>query len=152
MAILAGQRIRALDYAGSVYAQNTTDQAVTAIDWTPANGFGVSFMAPTSGAVQFGIYGRGSCTGANANISRLLGSVIVRLGSVVGSGTLIYTPSDDEAWEFGGVGRLAAESCWVLSGLAPGSLYNASYVAKMGTATHTGTFFTRGITVRPWNG
>lgn len=159
MAILAGQRIRALDFAGYAYVadeqnpnlENTVNATITPI-------VGVSFMAPTSGAVELLYTFRGK-SAIGGSSPRLLLGVTVNTGGVVGSGTTVFTTDDDQMVEFGGTSfgiQGASSAVVVLPGLTPGSLYNAFCIGRTTTVANTagsnGSVFARRIAVKPWQG
>jgi hypothetical protein len=158
MAILAGQRIRALDWAG--YASgfdgtNITGLAPTLNTWiTPSPVFGVSFMAPSSGAVKCDFNGRiNIATGGDMAYA----ACQLRTGNVINSGTVVEDPSLERAIETGaftGVpnSRLGAGSFRIHTGLTPGALYH--FVWQCGRENSAGnlTVYARAIAVTPWQG
>lgn len=161
MAILAGQRIRALDFAG--YASGFEGTNITSGLYGDANAwlvptpiFGVSFMAPSSGAVKCDFGGRLNVPTA-AGIGQF--ACELRTGNVIGSGVVVEAASLERAVEVGdgqtGSARLGASMFRIHTGLAPGALYH--FVWQCGVQISTTStdpslgVYARTITVTPWN-
>lgn len=164
MAILAGQRIRALDWAGYANGIDGTNVAgfqTAAGAWAvPSPVFGVSFMAPTSGAVKCEFGGRIRIVNG---INTVYAACSLRTGAVINSGSLVEDVSVEQAIEIGAytgvpAARLGGSMFRIHTGLTPGALYH--FVWQMGqTARVAGTGTTdlidvlaRTIAVSPWQG
>jgi len=110
---------------------------------------GVAFIAPPSGSVY--VIGRATGSVNNAGTTTFL-DLDVRTGAVVGSGSAIYTPSLDTASALmsaianaTGPHNVSA----LVSGLTPGSAYNASLSYAVTNASFIGTYLRRHIAVLP---
>lgn len=157
MAILAGQKIRALDFAGyksRVDYTNITGVAASTSDFTAVSPlFGMSFMAPSSGSVKVEYGGR---LRGLAGAERALCAVWVRTGDVLGAGADVATPGADEAFEvavfsstqFQGMGTMYR----VISGLTPGAMYNATWGLQRGLSGGLVDVYARVMNVSPWHG
>jgi hypothetical protein len=131
------------------------DQAVSSTAYTAGSPqVGVTFTAPTSGTVLilFGARPQTNTIGVRCHVS-----VAVRTGSTIGSGTVIAAASDQCSVETGqptvagGAGdgsRLQASRHRVITGLSPGSTYNARTEHKVSVAGSGNVFF-RNIDVIP---
>lgn len=115
---------------------------------------GVTFTAPTSGAVRVDWRARFQ---SNSNNTRAAVSVQVRTGGTIGAGTIVSDADDDSALETtqsATAGTTAAETrtqagTWRrVSGLTAGTVYNAVVVHKMLSAGNA-TIFSRSIMVSP---
>lgn len=104
---------------------------------------GVAFTAPLSGAIMVSYNGRLSNSGANSTYL----SFAVRTGSVIGSGTAVANADNGSAIEV--VGTTAARNgvTHVVSGLTPGSSYNARMEHRVSAGT--GTASLRSLHVAP---
>ncbi|HZM78390.1 MAG TPA: hypothetical protein VFC19_21910 [Candidatus Limnocylindrales bacterium] len=73
----------------------------------------------------------------------------VRTGPVVGSGTVVLLAADSRTVRANleGVQTIRAGASQVLSGLAPGQVYNAWILHRV--TSSTGEFFYRGLIVEP---
>lgn len=109
---------------------------------------GVVFTAPPSGRVALHWSGalRNLATG-DTPVAYL--SPEVRTGPVVGSGTLVLPASDSRTVRANleGIQTIRAGASHVLSGLAPGQVYNAWILHRV--TSNTGEFFYRGLIVEP---
>ncbi|MGH3369308.1 MAG: hypothetical protein ACRDPR_04850 [Nocardioidaceae bacterium] len=150
---LAGQLIRAADFAGFATANDTTDVAefdsTSYTLGTPT--VGVAFTAPTSGNVLLTWGGRLNLNSSTAQ--RILLSAEVRTGSTVGSGSVIAASNDDWAIEIGQStnDRLQASRVRPVTGLTAGTTYNVSLWHRNAIAVtgspEAGTLFFRDVTV-----
>lgn len=149
----AGQIIRAADFPASAQDTDTTDQTNLS-DTSYAAGSttcGVAFTAPTSGRVL--ILWHAEMRADTADV-RLLISVQVREGSVVGSGTITSAANDEDAaqtsQDVASASRayLGASSHRVVTGLTAGSSYNVRTMHKLSSAG-TGDIFYRSVDVIP---
>ena len=131
-----GQRILAADFAGEEENYNGTNiSGFTSTSFSePSTVCGIIFTAPTSGKVEItaganGEFNDGSDDNNNGNWT-----FHVRAGSSIGSGATVWTPTTDAG--AGRIGdRLAAgdqafggQAGYRVSGLTPGSTYNATVV------------------------
>lgn len=147
---LAGQTIKALDFAGYAATSSATDESnFNSTSYTLGGSTtGVSFIAPTSGIVLVTWGGRiqlNSATGV-----RVLLSAEIRTGSTVGSGTVIYAASDSWALEIGAdaSSRLEATKVRPITGLTAGSTYNVSLWHKNATSVASAaSIYDREVTV-----
>lgn len=158
MAFLAGQRIRALDFAG--YAQvfdggNVNGVAAAVNGWTTVSPvLGVSFMAPTGGAVKVEFGGRLQVL---ASGDRAYCGCDLRTGAVIGSGTVVDTASTDISYEIGGGGGTTTaqgtgSNYRIHTGLVPGSLYHFVWLVGRGATGGNINVLSRFIAVTPWLG
>lgn len=158
MTILAGQRIRALDFAG--YAQvfdggNVNAVAAALNGWTTVSPvLGVSFMAPTGGAVKVEWGGR---LHVNSPADRAYCGCDLRTGAVIGSGVVVDTASTDISYEIGGgggttVAQGTGSNFRVHTGLTAGSLYHFVWLVGRGGTGGTVDVLSRFIAVTPWLG
>lgn len=148
--LLAGTTVRALDTPESVTDVETGDETgVTSTTYTDGGTItGVSFTAPTSGRVLVLWTAR---TEHNST-GFIFVSVSVSTGSVLGSGTEVSAPSDGESVSSntgagGGDTRVAAGCHRLVTGLTPGSVYNA--ITQHRVTLGNGDIFDRSITVIP---
>jgi hypothetical protein len=157
MAILAGQRIRALDFAGYAHVYDFAN--VTGLT-PPANGFqtvtpavGVAFVAPTSGAVMCEFGGR---IRANSGALRVYAACQLRTGGVINSGVVVEEADSDRALEgqasSGGIVQVNGTAVRVHTGLTPGNLYHFVWQVGRGDTGATVEVYSRLITVTPWHG
>lgn len=122
-------------------AGTTTSGAFTAT-LTGGTACGVAFTAPASGKIM--VYN--NCEVQNSAAPTLsLCTIRIRTGSTVGSGSDILAAANAEAI-FGGVSFRAGTSR-PLSGLTPGSLYNAQQLFAVGGGT--GTYVNKSLIVAP---
>jgi hypothetical protein len=146
---LAGQTVKALDFAGYASTTNATDEtAFTSTSYTlGVSTCGVSFIAPTSGAVKI-TWGARFALGTDTNLT--LVSAEVRTGSTVGSGTVVDAASDNSALEHGqaSTDRLQASRHRAVTGLTAGSTYNVSLWHKT-TSGDNSTIYQRDVMVEP---
>lgn len=116
---------------------------------------GASFVAPPSGRVRVHF----TCTfstnvGSGGSAWQIYMGPAVRQGGVVGSGTLVYDPSGDPGCKVGdNVSSTKSGGCSAMvSGLTPGSTYNAAatFFGVSGTATgQLISYFSRQVGVDP---
>jgi hypothetical protein len=128
MAWAAGQIVTADDLpSGSVENSSPDNSAAgVVVTTTPQNGAticGVAFVAPPSGKVR--VHGSFVFQLAGGQVYM---APMVRNGSVVGSGTAVFTPSDDQGCKVGSnVAGIYAGGCSKLvDGLTPGASYNVA--------------------------
>lgn len=159
MAILAGQRIRALDFAGyaSVFDSSNDDPvSPPAGTWAvPTTDVGVSFMAPSSGAVKCEFGGR--IRQYSGGSTRIALACELRTGAVIGSGVQVDAPDADRAIEIGATptadttAQAEMSNFRIHSGLTPGALYHFRFNVLLASAG-TGAIYSRYISVTPWHG
>lgn len=113
---------------------------------------GTTFTAPTSGRVITLWHARFETNTVNV---RVLVSVEVRAGAVIGSGTVVSAASDTSAIEsgsndtsVGGNSRMQAPMFRIVSGLTPGDTYNVRTMHRM-TSAGNGDIFDRSVAVLP---
>ena len=158
MAILAGQRIRALDFAGYAHAADPSNISglgtVTGdVYQTPSPVLGVAFMAPSSGAVTVTTYARFQSNGST--ITRAYAACQLRTGAIIESGVLVAEPDVDQgAIVVSDVSRDGGASALrVHTDLTPGALYHFVFrSARAGSTAGTYSINARTITVQPWHG
>jgi hypothetical protein len=147
--VLAGQIIRAADFAGYATASDTTDVTFNSTSYTLGTPtVGVAFVAPTSGIVL--ITWGGKVFLGSATAVRVLLSAEVRTGSTVGSGTQVAAADEDWSVEIGQAAsaRVGASRTRPITGLTAGTTYNVSLWHKNQTsAASAGTLFFRDVTV-----
>jgi hypothetical protein len=139
-------------------ADTTTTGVITSITYAPsAVVVGVAFVAPPSGRVLVHLHGRLRIVAiANAFVQGFC-AVAIRTGATIGSGTAVdSTPDDDRALEVqnatnvtGSQGRFAASCVFPLSGLTPGSDYNAQAEQRVSGAGHELDLTYRAVTIQP---
>jgi hypothetical protein len=129
--ILAGQRIRALDFAGTAYDQESAVDTTTSTSYVNGTLHGVAFVAPTSGSVWIewgGMLGSNTTTITSPPYVYL--SIYVRTGSTVASGTDVLISDDTNAILFYKHDTNAVflydagARAYKLEGLTAGSSYN----------------------------
>lgn len=127
---------------------NGTTTSTTYVAGSPV--VGTSFVAPQSGCVIVNIDGGIGHNGTTISVSAYL-SFEVRAGGTVGSGSVVVAaaddnggrvlnPSTDAGFKYGTATRRVP-----VTGLTPGSTYNARLMFR--TTTSTGTYLQRHITV-----
>lgn len=141
-------RIAAIESAvvGTSSTVDATSRTTTSTSYTPtlspAGLCGVVFVAPQSGKVTLIWTGEMFNSGAN-NITSM--SPAVRTGAVIGSGSVVLAADDDRAIRVNVVSPGDRHSCaYLLTGLTPGTTYNASLEQRVNTGT--GNFNRREIT------
>jgi hypothetical protein len=154
VAILAGQKIRALDFAGYASVFSSTDEpAFNTQTFVPgANPVGLTFMAPSSGSVLVRWHARMRLIVAAA--ARVLVAPETREGAVIGAGTIVQTITEDAALELGSPGaangQLEAGMFRDINGLTPGATYNVLLMHKnANSAGGAAQVFARSIYVTP---
>jgi len=144
---------------GSQIASTAWNRSTSAVNVTSTSavgsGFGVAFTAPPSGMVMVWWRDRLSFDKTGGMLRRLISSIEVRTGSIVGSGTPVYTSNDDDAVEIGAsvagtFGMRGNGSSMVrITGLTPGNAYNVEIAHRLNaTADTTATSESRSILVR----
>jgi hypothetical protein len=148
--VLAGQIIRAADFAGFATANDTTDvtnfNSTSFTLGTPT--VGVAFVVPTSGNALVTWGGKLRLNSATA--VRVFLAAEVRTGSTVGSGTVVAGVDEDWSLEVGESvnGRLGATRTRPVTGLTAGATYNVSLWHKNAVSiASAGTLFFRDVTV-----
>lgn len=148
MTFFAGQPLSATDLnmEGVSSGIDVTVRTTTATSYTttlsPAQIWGVSFIAPPSGKVMIH-WTTALSNSVGGNLAQC--SPSVRTGAVVGSGSL-YSPSGDTYLSSGANIRPGTSA--LVTGLTPGAVYNAALEHRV-TATGTGSFSDREIIVVP---
>lgn len=107
---------------------------------------GVTFTAPPSGSGKY--LWHVNCEPDTAD--DLFVSVETRTGSTIGSGTVVRAGSSDRSIhppQIAGTGEIQCGTYWEISGLTPGSVYNAFTVHRM--TAGTGSIFHRAIRWEP---
>lgn len=148
--LTAGSTVLALDTPPAQYAADNTDIVgftdIVFVSGTPV--VGVVFTAPTTGRVRVDWHGRFQPAAAvNAQVGFAL-----RTGSTLGSGTLIQDGQNEACLESPNVsgpgGRVQGGMFFIVTGLTPGSTYNAVVCYRVVSAG-SGTVFARSIGVSP---
>ena len=139
---------------GTAWNRSTSTVNVTSTS-AVGSGFGVAFTAPPSGMVMVWWRDRLSFDKTSGMLRRLISRIEVRTGSIVGSGTPVYTSNDDDAVEIGAsvsgtFGMRGNGSSMVrISGLTPGNAYNVEIAHRLNNTTDTtATSESRSILVR----
>lgn len=154
MAILAGQKIRASYFntpmvTASDPTVTTGTTTSTSFTNTTTQGIrGAAFTAPQSGSVVVFFSSRTQHATAGKSV---LVDCEVRLGSTVGSGTLIRAASDITAalmQNSSGGQNLQCSAFAPVPGLTAGTIYNVAMAYKLVDAG-TGTFYCRNLAVYP---
>lgn len=153
MAIRAGQRILALDFAGySAQWDGGNETNFNTTSYTAGTTpIGVTFVAPTGGAVM--VHWHASATLNDPAGGLVFVSTEVREGSTIGSGTVVLSPSDDVAMAVGGSSGVTRSQAAMLrdaTGLTPGATYNARVLHRNQlSAASAGSLFARSIYTTP---
>lgn len=149
----AGDTIRALDFPAHAFTSVAADEtAFTDTAYVAgASVCGVTFVAPSSGAVQISWHAR--CESNTINLSVMV-STQLREGGTIGSGTIVHSPADTRALEgpaddpAGTKARIQASMYTVAAGLTAGSTYNVRTMHRI-TGAGDGDIFDRSILVTP---
>lgn len=146
---LAGQTIKAADfdgYATTIEAADETGFTNTAFSLGTTT-VGVTFVAPTSGAVKI-TWACRFALGTDTNLTVV--SAEVRTGSTVGSGTVVSAADNDSALELGQAAttRLQAAQYRDVTGLTAGSTYNVS-IWHHTSSGDSATIYNRRVMVEP---
>jgi hypothetical protein len=112
----------------------TTTSAAYTETLTPAGLCGVSFTAPTSGAVR--IDWKADISANSAAVHGI--SYELRTGSTIGSGTSVLASNDDRALRNDANGVLIGVGVFdIVTGLTGGNVYNVSLSQRTGSGTLT---------------
>lgn len=106
---------------------------------------GVNWVAPLSGKVKITV-------GARVQNSSTAGSLIspeTRLGSTVGSGAVVETPTDSIGFSHYGVTYARGTAAHLLTGLTPGASYNTRLLHRCSVTGETAFFAFREVIVEP---
>lgn len=151
---LAGQRIRALDFAGSAYDYESAVDTTTSTSYVTGTVHGVSFVAPTSGSVWIhfgGMLGSNTATIGSPPYAHF--SIHVKTGSTIDAGTEVLAPSDDNGpWLYKQEATAAnlyetVSHLYKLTGLTAGNSYNV--VTKFRATAATANVNNRWISTQP---
>lgn len=155
-----GDKVKSVDFPPAVWFDENTDSVIINTAYSSTAGTptlpvcGIAFTAPTSGRVRVTFKARFE---SKTNANRCIISAVVANGGVAGSGAVVMSSSDDNALETSQSATAAttpAETRFQgstyrnLSGLTPGTTYNAYLEHKAFNATG-GTIYLRGIMVEP---
>lgn len=144
----AGQRVRAVDFTDAQVSVQTTSGTTTSTSYTATLTGGTAcscvFLAPSSGRVEIANVAQMS----NSGSTFVYCAFEVRTGSSVGSGTVVFAASDDEALIVAGSNAFRFGLQRVLSGLTPGASYNVRQVFKV-QSPGTGTYSRKVLAVKP---
>lgn len=154
-----GDKVKAGDFPATVWDDDNSDAAFTNTSYSATSGTptlpvcGVAFVAPISGRVKVTWRARFEC---KTNTSRAVVSADVATGGTPGSGSVISGGNDEDAIETSASAsastttdtRIGAASYRMISGLTPGTTYNAYTVHKSFSATGS-NMYSRGIVVEP---
>lgn len=119
---------------------------------------GTTFIAPTSGAVLVLWSARMDANTAGGTNHRVLVSVKVSSGSVIGSGTVVSPAADDSALESVewtaatvavGTTRMQAAMYRPVTGLTPGQTYNVVVQKKCAVSGMAANVYNRTVDVLP---
>ncbi|MGQ5576342.1 hypothetical protein [Streptomyces sp. ECR3.8] len=106
---------------------------------------GVSWVAPLSGKVKITV-------GARVQNSSTAGSLVspeTRLGSTLGSGAVVETPTDSIGYSHYGVTYARGTAAHLLTGLTPGASYNTRILHRCSVTGETAFFAFREVIVEP---
>lgn len=138
----------------AVWNRSTSTVNITSTS-VVGSGFGVAFTAPPSGMVMVWWRDRLSFDKTSGMLRRVISRIEVRTGSIVGSGTPVYTSNDDDAVEIGAsvsgtFGMRGNGASMVrITGLTPGDAYNVEIAHRLNNATDvTATSESRSILVK----
>ncbi|MET9943256.1 hypothetical protein [Streptomyces halstedii] len=147
--LLAGTTMLALDTPAAVSAVASASYDTTSTAYTTATSGGayaevaVVFVAPTSGRVRCDLAARLTNNGTGGTLV----TAEVRTGSTVGAGTVVDAATDASGTSNYGNTLSRTGICRFLSGLAPGSTYNARLVHRV--TAGTGSIAMRELSVQP---
>jgi hypothetical protein len=129
--------------------------SATFVDEGASDRADIVFVAPPSGIVLvMAHFVLGLALSANA-IRTVNGSIEVREGAVVGSGTVVLSPSDNISVQArsavsGDTAGVGATTHQLLTGLTPGASYNVRTMVRVSTvASTTAVDYYRSLTVIP---
>ncbi|MFC9247743.1 hypothetical protein ACFT7S_28155 [Streptomyces sp. NPDC057136] len=148
--LLAGTTVQALDTPPVPYANDASDISgftdIVFVSGTPV--VGVVFTAPTTGRVRVDWHARFQPASA---VAAQVGFAL-RTGGTLGAGTVVQDGLNENCLESpnvsGAASRVQAGMFFIVSGLTPGSTYNAVVCHRM-VAAGTGNLFARSISVSP---
>jgi hypothetical protein len=106
---------------------------------------GVNWVAPLSGKVKITV-------GARVQNSSSAGSLIspeTRLGSTVGAGAIVETPTDSIGYSHYGTTYARGTAAHLLTGLTPGASYNTRLLHRCSVTGETAFFAFREVIVEP---
>ncbi|MFE7906502.1 hypothetical protein [Streptomyces albogriseolus] len=106
---------------------------------------GISWVAPLSGKVKITV-------GARVQNSSTAGSLVspeTRLGSTLGSGAIVETPTDSIGFSHYGVTYARGTAAHLLTGLTPGASYNTRLLHRCSVTGETAYFAFREVIVEP---
>jgi hypothetical protein len=147
--LLAGTTVKAVDTPPSQQNTQNTSGTTTSTTYTATltggTAAGVSFTAPTSGRVL--VCNNCEMSNSAGNVTRC--SYVLRTGASIGSGTVVVAANDNNAIRTDGTsaGTIRIGITDILTGLTPGSVYNAQQAFSVSAGT--GTFFNKQIAVIP---
>jgi hypothetical protein len=153
MTILAGQRIRALDLAGTAYDYETANDTTTSTSYVDGTVHGVAFTAPTSGRVVITWGGAIANNTTAVTATAVYLSIYVRTGSTVDAGSDVFVADDEYAVKAGKQTTSAiypytsGSMSYRLTGLTAGSSYNV--ITQFRATTSTAAVDNRWVLVQP---
>lgn len=106
---------------------------------------GISWVAPLSGKVKITV-------GARVQNSSTAGSLVspeTRLGSTLGSGVVVETPTDSIGYSHYGTTYARGTATHLLTGLTPGASYNTRILHRCSVTGETAYFAFREVIVEP---
>lgn len=155
MAFTAGSKLTATllnnTWPATVSNRQNTVGSITSTGYTATlsggTACGVAFTAPLSGKVRIHFATAGFNSGANDNKS----AVRVRTGSSVGSGTVVFGSTDadldNDMILYTGSATYRISGFTEVTGLTPGSSYNAQMLHRVSAGT--GSFLFKFLQVAP---
>lgn len=152
MAILAGTRIRALDFAGEGYDYETANDSSTSTSFVDGTVHGLAFTAPTSGAVWIHYGGLLGSNSTSVGMRAVL-SFYVRTGGSVGAGSDVLVADDERSVKLykqttdASFLYVSCASAYLLTGLTAGSSYNV--ITQFRAGANTAAVDNRWIGVKP---
>lgn len=135
--------VSTLASASDITLRTTASTAYTSV-LAPAGICGVTFVAPQTGVVSIDV---GAFFDNTLAASFTIASPQVRVGNVIGAGAIVVAASDDMAPYISGTDGLSISREFVITGLTPGTTYNAEILQRV--TAGTGTYQRRTIMVRP---
>ncbi|MBT2379036.1 hypothetical protein J7E90_17180 [Streptomyces sp. ISL-111] len=147
--LLAGSRVLALDTPRAVGAAESASFDATSTAYTTTSTGGsyaevaVVFTSPTTGRVRLSLAARLINSGTGGSLI----TVEVRTGAVIGSGTVVDSAIDATGISHYGATFARAGIAHMLSGLTPGSTYNARLLHRV--TGGTGSFAMRQLIAEP---
>jgi hypothetical protein len=147
--LLAGSPITALDTPPSPSSVQGTTITTTSTTFVATGAdCAVTFTAPTTGRVKLITSARMTNAAANGTSGTLVAPE-TRLGSVVGSGTVVEAASDAIGPSHYGAAFSSITRTHLLTGLTPGAVYNSRLLIRTSNTLDTASVANRELIVEP---